>query len=159
MSKPRYNWWGFVLNIIRDYPERCRQLRDLQQQSVVANNSGMPGGGDASRTAEAVALRQLPRQEQMEYEAVHKALRRTAAMKAGKVRQNIIKLTMWQGYNIDGAAMIVNESPSTTRRYRWQFVVLVGHMYGFLTEEEYRTAIKRDAVGEKLEYQSQKNAL
>ena len=71
-------------------------------------------------------------------------------MKAGKVRQNIIKLTMWQGYNIDGAAMIANESPSTTRRYRWQFVMLVGCMYGFLTEEEYRAAIKRDALGENI---------
>lgn len=150
MSKPRYNWWGFVLNIIRDYPERCRQLHDLRQQSIVANNSGMPGGGDASRTAESVAMRQLPQQEQREYEAVHKALKRTAVMKAGKVRQNIIKLTMWQGYNIDGAAMIVNESPSTTRRYRWQFVMLVGCMYGFLTEEEYRAAIKRDALGENI---------
>lgn len=147
MSKPRYNWWGFVLNIIRDYPERCRQLQDLRQQSIVANNSGMPGGGEASRTAEAVALRQLPRQEHKEWEAVHKAWARTAAMKAGKVRQEIVKLTMWQGYTIDGAAMIAHESPATTRRYRWQFVMLVGCMYGFITQEEYADAIKKDAQG------------
>lgn len=150
MSKPRYNWWSFALAIIRDYPERCKQLKELRQQNTVADNSGMPKGGGASRAAENVAMRQLPAQEQREYEAVHKALVRTRAMKAAKSRLDIIKLTMWHGYSIEGAALIVNESPATTRRYRWQFVMLVGHMYGFLTEKEYHAAIKSDAVGTKI---------
>ena len=150
MSKPRYNWWSFVLAIIRDYPRRCKDLRDLRQQNTVASNSGMPKGGGASRTAENVATLQLAPQEQREYEAVHKALHRTARLKAGKVRLEVVRLTMWRDYTIDGAAMIVNESPATTRRYRWQFIMLVGHMYGFLTEDEYASAIKKDAVGTKI---------
>lgn len=157
MSKPRYNWWSFALAIIRDYPLRYKQLKELRQQNMVAETTGMPKGGSAGRSAENVAMRQLPPQEQREFDAVHKALQRTEAMKAGKVRQQIVKLTLWQGYNIDTAAMIVHEAPATTRRYRWQFIMLVGHMYGFLTAEEYAAALKRDAVGGKLEYQSQKN--
>lgn len=148
MGKSRYNWWPFVLNIIRDYPQRAKDLKELHQQKTVADNNGMPGGGGASRTAENIATRQLKPQEQREYEAVHKAMLRTKAMKAGKVRLDIIKLTMWRDYTIPGAAMIVNESPETTRRYRWQFIMLVGCMYGFITEEEFREAVKKDWAGQ-----------
>lgn len=157
MSKPRYNWWPFVLAIIRDYPDRCKRLKDLRQQSTVANNSGMPKGGGSSRAAENVATRQLPRQEHREYEAVHRAWGITATMKNGKIRQEIISLTMWKGYHVDGAALLVHESPSTTRRYRWQFIMLVAHMYGFLDAEEYAAAIKKDVAKKILECQSQKN--
>lgn len=150
MSKPRYNWWSFALAIIRDYPMRCSQLKNLRQAGTAQEKNGTPTGAGPSRATENIALRQLPPQEQREYEAVHKALRRTAAMKAGKVRQEIIKLTMWKGYTIAGAALMVHETDYTVRRYRWQFVMLVGHMYGFLTEEEYIAAVKRDAVGGKI---------
>lgn len=148
MSKPRYNWWPMALNIIHDYPARVKQLQDLQVQSIVADNTGMPKGGNAGRAVESLAMKELPnKQDQREYEAVHKALLRTKGMRAGKVRMDIIKLTMWRGYTIPGAALIVNETPETTRRYRWQFVMLVGCMYGFITEEEFREAVKKDWAG------------
>ena len=150
MGRSRYNWWPFVLNIIRDYPARAKQLQELQVQSIVADNSGMPKSGSSGRAVEGAALKQLPdRQEQLEYEAVHKALTRTRAMKAGKTRLQIVKLTMWNDYTIDGAAMIVHESRDTTKRYRWQFVMLVAFMYGLLTKEEYEKEIKTQAVGRK----------
>lgn len=149
MSRSRYNWWPFMLNIIRDYPARAKQLQELQTQSIVADNSGMPKSGSAGRTVESAAMKQLPRQEQREYEAVHKALIRTKRMKGAKSRLEIVRLTMWMGYTIDGAAMIVNESRDTTRRYRWQFVMLAACMYGLLTEEEYEAEIKTQAAGRK----------
>ena len=149
MGRSRYNWWPFMLNIIRDYPARAKQLQELQSQSIVADNSGMPKSGSAGRAVESLAMKQLPRHEQREYEAVHKALIRTKRMKGAKSRLEIVKLTMWKGYSLDGAAMIVHESRDTTRRYRWQFVMLVALMYGELTEEEYETEIKAQAVGRK----------
>ena len=149
MSRSRHNWWPFMLNIIRDYPARAKQLQELQVQSMVADNSGMPKSGSAGRTVERAAMKQLPRQEQREYEAVHKALIRTKRMKGAKSRLEIVKLTMWKGYTIDGAALIVNESRDTTKRYRWQFVMLVACMYGELTEEEYEAEIKAQAAGRK----------
>lgn len=152
MRKERFNWWPFALNMIRDYPARAQELKDLRQQNVSADLSGMPRGGGASRTTEGIALRQLPPQEQREFEAVHNALRCTEAMANGKWRKSVVKLTFWKGYNIRGAAsMIDGLSEYTVGRYRRQFILLVGKCYGFLTEEEYRAEIKRDCKGKKLE--------
>lgn len=160
MSKPRYNWWPFVLNMIRDYPGRAKDIKEIRQQKVTADTSGMPGGGGASRTTEGVAMRELPeKQAQREYEAVHKALTRTRARVDGKLRADVVKLTLWKGYTIRGAATLLNTSDDTARRYRWQFIMLVGCCYGFLTEEEYRAAVKREMIGQKLESQSQKDVL
>lgn len=152
MRKERFNWWPFALNMIRDYPARVKALKDLRQQNVTADMSGMPKGGGASRTAEDIALRQLPPQEQREYEAVHNALRITETMTNGKWRKDVVKLTLWKGHNIRGAAsMIDGLSEDTVSRYRRQFILLVGHCYGFLTEEGYQAEIKRDYKGKKLE--------
>lgn len=144
MSKPRYNWWSFALAMIRDYPGRRSKLKDLQEQKITADMTGMPRGGGASRTAEGIALRQLPPQEQREYDAVHRAIERTTCMKEAKLRMDVVKLTMWRGYDIPSAAMVTNTSKDTARRYRWQFILLVGRMYGFLTEDEYLLARKKD---------------
>ena len=160
MSKPRFNWWSFALNMIRDYPERAREIKDLRQQKITANLSGMPKGGGASRTTEGISLRELDdKQSQREYEAVHKALARTRARTDGELRLDIVKLTMWKGYTIPGAAMILNTSADTARRYRWQFIMLVGQCYGFLTEEEYLLAVKKDQGHIKVESQSQKTVI
>ena len=145
MSKPRYNWWPFALNMIRDYPAREAQYRELHRQDITAELSGMPGGGNlASRTTEGIALRQLPPQEQREYDAVSNALRRVKRMKDASIRLEVIRLTMWRGYNISWAAMQTHVSESTARRYRWQFILIVGCKYGFLTEEECAAALKKD---------------
>ena len=145
MSKPRYNWWPFMLNVIRDYPARHSAYKELHKQNVTANLSGMPaGGGGASRTTEGIALRQLTPQEQREYDAVHTAIRRTRGLPDAKDRMQVIKLTMWGGYSIPGAAMKAHVAERSARRYRWQFVLLVGHLYGLLTAEEYREAFKKD---------------
>lgn len=160
MSKPRYNWWPFVLNMIRDYPERAKEIRELRQQKVTADLSGMPRGGEASRTTEGISMRELgDKQAQREYEAVHKALARTRARADGKLRLDVVRMTMWKGYTIQGAATILNTSPDTAQRYRWQFIILVGSCYGFLTEGEYLAAIKKEMGQKKLESQSQKDVL
>lgn len=144
MSKPRYNWWSFALAMIRDYPARARELRTIRTQKTTARISSMPGGGNASRGTEGVALRQLPPQEQREYDAVDGAIAMTRAMPEAEQRLKVVKLTLWRGCSVKGAAPIVNVAESTARRYRWQFVLLVGHKYGFLTREEYWAAIKKD---------------
>lgn len=151
MSKPRYNWWPFALNMIRDYPVRVQALKDLRQQNVTADMSGMPRAGGESRITEGVAMRMLPAQEQREYDAVHQALQRTRGMDNGRQREEIVRLSIWRGYSIAGAAMIVpGVSEDTARRYRWQFIMLVGMFYGFLTEEEYRATVKNEMRGRKI---------
>ncbi len=144
MSKPRYNWWSFALAIIRDYPARATALKDLREQKLTADLSGMPGGGGTGRSTENHAICQLPPQEQREYDAVNQAMKRTRAMPEGKLRINTVKLSILKGYGIPAAALTLNIAERTARRYRWQFILLVGHMYGFLDEEAYLAAIKKD---------------
>lgn len=144
MSKPRYNWWSFALAIIRDYPARAAALKELREQKLTADISGMPRGGEAGRTTENLAICQLPPQEQREYDAVNIALKRTRAMPEGKLRINTVKLSILKGYGIPAAALALHIAERTARRYRWQFILLVGHIYGFLDEEAYCAALKKD---------------
>lgn len=160
MSKPRYNWWHFALNMIRDYPERAKEIKDLRQQKITADLSGMPRGGGASRTTEGISMRELEdKQAQREYEAVHNALARTRARADGKLRLEVVKMTLWKGNTIAGAARILGISPDTAEKYRWMFILRVGNCYGFLTDEEYLEEVRRRYGNKKREPQSQKDVL
>ncbi len=120
MAKERFNWWPFVLNMIHDYPDRKLECCDLHQQ------------------------------EQKEFDAVRKAIEHTRMMKDGAIRMKIIDLTLWKRYTtIAGAAMRLGISERTAQRYRWQFVILVGHKYGFLTEEEYNQQVQKELGNKK----------
>lgn len=145
MSRPRYNWWPFALNMVRDYPYRKREFDALHEQKITASATGLPGGGGSSRTVEQIALRQLPKQEQKEYDTVHQAVQRTRQMKDGKYRLQVVELTLWQNrYTIAGAAMRLNIPEDRAKRYRWEFIVLVGYLYGdFLSKQDYEEAIGR----------------
>lgn len=147
MSKPRFNWWGFAMAMIRDYPDRAKALKDLRTQKTTASFSGMPGGGGAGRTTETIAFRTLPAQEMREYDAVDLAIKRTKTMPDAKLRMDVIKLTMWGKNRIDSASFALHISDRTARRYRWQFILLVGHTYGFLDQEAFRAAMARDNPG------------
>ena len=144
MSKPRYNWWAFALAIIRDYPARAAALKELREQKLTADLSGMPRAGSAGRTTENFALCQLPPQEQREYDAVDIAMKRTRSMPEAKLRLNTVRLSILRGYSLPSVAVTLHIAERTARRYRWQFILLVGHTYGFLDEEEYCAAIKKD---------------
>ncbi len=148
MSKPRYNWWPYVLNMIRDYPFRKRDYDALHQQQVTAKTSGLPGGGGASRTLENIVLRQLPAAEQREYDAVHKAITMTKMLHSGDIRLKVVRHTLITGrYNIAGAAMQLGISEKCAKTYRWEFIMTVGYTYGFLTKEEYEQEIERRKKG------------
>ncbi len=144
MSKPRYNWWGYALNIIRDYPIRKRDYDALHQQKITASASGLPGGGGASRTVENVALRQLPAAEQREYDAVQKAIDITGALQTGDIRLRVVQHTLISGwYNIAGSAMRLGITEEQAKLYRWEFIMTVGYAYGFIDREEYTRQLQR----------------
>lgn len=149
MSKPRYNWWPYALNMIRDYPSRKMEFDALHEQKITANTSGIPGGGGSSRTVEQIALRQLPQSEQEEFDAVDKALNRVRMTPDAVDRLKVIQLTLFQNYRIFEAERKLNLSARTIRRYRYQFIALVGWMHGRIEESEYRTLIRNDLGNEK----------
>ena len=92
MSKPRYAWWGYMINIIRRYPERRQALAELRRMKVTVNYEASGHGGGGERTVEQIALRELDPQEMKEYEAVTAAIHDTKQMETGQARLKIIGL-------------------------------------------------------------------
>lgn len=125
MSKPRYRWWSYAKNVIRAYPALAKEYRELHEQSITANASGMPGGSDVSRGTETVALRELPKQKQREYDAVRKAVLVTRQMRTGPERMKLIDMVFWkQSHTLQGAAMAINISYDTAINYHGDFIML-----------------------------------
>lgn len=144
MRKQRYNWWPYVLNMIRDYPIRKRDYDALHQQTITASTSGMPGGGGASRTTEQIAIRQLPAAEQREYDAVARALKLTEQMPDARNRVKIVELTLIRNwYSIGGAAVYLNIQEGKAKQYRWEFIMTVAYTYGLIEKEEYTEVLKK----------------
>lgn len=147
MSKPRYNWWPFALNMIKDYPTRNAEYNELHKQKITASMTGLSSQRSASRTTENIAIRLLPRHDQLEYDAVRKAIALTQMDESGDLQLEVVKLTLWKNsHSIDGAAIKLHISPRTAKRYRWKFILCVGYTYGLLTPEEYEF-LKRKEQG------------
>lgn len=160
MSKPRYNWWPYVLNMIRDYPIRKRDYDALHQQTITASTSGMPGGGGASRTTEQIALRQLPKAEQREYDAVTGAFKLTEQMPDHRDRIKVVELTMIRNwYSIGGAAVHLNIQEGKAKQYRWEFIMTVAYTYGLIEKEEYTEVLKKRKIKRSAASQSQKDGV
>lgn len=83
--------------------------------------------------AEAVALRQLPADDQKVYDAVTRAIEVTKLNKAGGERLKLIKLMYWSPKSIPAkdAAIQLFVSKRTAERWHGDFVRLVGKCYGF----------------------------
>lgn len=136
MSKPRYPWWGYIRNVIRAYPARKREYEQLHEQSVTANMTGMPGGGDVSRGTEDIAIRELPYTRQREYEAVKRAIDATWRLYNGRERLKIIELVYWKkSHTLDGAALAVGYGYDRARQLHGEFVRLVAENYGLMDNE------------------------
>lgn len=136
MSKPRYRWWGFAIRMIRDYPSLDYKMKELHQQNITANISGMPGGGGNSRAVECIAMRQLPdADDQKAYEAVTKAVEITRLRPDGAIRLKMIELMYWKRKNLTAKAVApaLHISDATAKRWHGDFVRTVGICYGFKT--------------------------
>lgn len=135
MSKPRYKWWGYIRNVIRDYPRLMQEYDALHEQSVTPGMSGMPGGGGAVRTVEAIAVRELAGTKQREYEAVRQAIDMTRRLDTARERLAMIDMVFWKNtHTLCGAAHQVNVSYETAKRYQRQFIMAVARSYGLLDE-------------------------
>lgn len=137
MSKPRYDWWPYVKGMIRRYPQMKAEYAELHIQSMVADYSGMPrgGSGGASRTVESLALRELPRTQQREYEAVRQAIAITERYQNGGARLQVIDLVLWKhSHTLEGASLTIPSSVDTAKNWHKQFVKLVAKCYGLMDE-------------------------
>lgn len=133
MSKPRYDWWPYVKGMIRRYPQLREEYADLHSQSMTANYSGMPKGGGRGHTVEEIAICELPKNSQREYEAVRRAIETTERYPNGRQRLEIIRMVLWdRQYTLEGAALRIPCGIATAKRYHGEFVRQVAKNYGFL---------------------------
>ncbi|MFR1051501.1 MAG: hypothetical protein ACLSE7_07200 [Lachnospirales bacterium] len=133
LSKYRYLWYPNVIHAIRYYPALLQAKNDLQGQSVTANYSGMPKSGQASRTTENSAMRELSGREEEELQAVSAAIEDIGRQRDGKTVLQIIEMVDWgKTHTIDGAAMRLHMSEKTIRRKRNRFVLMVAKNFRYL---------------------------
>lgn len=138
MSKPRYNWWGYIRAVIRNYPGHHEDLYDSKLQSVTASYSAMPRGGGAGRGVENLAIRTLPMDEQKEYDAVLGAAREVMRQFTnGAERLKLIDMVFWsQTYTLQGAAQQIPVSYETAKRWQRDFIIRVAKRMDIFHPEE-----------------------
>lgn len=146
MSKTRFRWWSYVKNVIRHYPILEQEYEALHEQSVTASMTGMPRRSGVSRGTEEIAIRELPDQDQREYEAVKRAIETTKGLRTGTDRMKLISMVFWKrSHTLEGAAFNVHCSYRTAVRYHSDFIILVAKNMGFLDRrkrEEEKVGIK-----------------
>jgi hypothetical protein len=125
--------------MIRSYPDLKKEYQQLHEQTVTASISGMPGSGGAARKTEDIAIKELPRSKQIEYDAVRRAIEVTGMLKTGAARLRIVDMVFWrQSHTLDGAALAVNYSYDSAKIFHGDFIMTVAYFRGLITYEEYK---------------------
>ena len=120
-------------NVIRAYPDYCRELESMKEQSITAAYNSAPHGNGVSKPVEALALRELPKAEQKEYDAVVGAISMTKRLKDGEERLRLIEMVFWtKTHTLQGAAMACNVSYGTAKRWHNKFIEATARCYGLL---------------------------
>lgn len=138
MSKPRYRWWGFAKNILRDYPRLRREYENLKGSTITPNYEAIGHGSGTSRPVENVALRTLPdADDQRAYDAARLAMAAIQAEPNGEFKRRFVELVYWRKtHNQIGAALEIGISERTAKRWNHQVLMKVGRFYGFLPEKK-----------------------
>lgn len=136
MSKPRFRWWGYILAILRAYPELCAKLQQLKDQHITVSYEPSGGGkGGTSRPTESAALAELRGTEGKEYNAVRQAIEYTAKLKSGTERNALIDMVFFKkSHSLEGAAIALFISYSTAKRWHKEFILAVADFYGLLDD-------------------------
>lgn len=120
-------------NIIRAYPDYCRELESIREQKITANYSATAHGSGVSKPVETLALRELPHTEQKEYDAVVGAISMTKRLKDGEERLRLIEMVFWRKtHTLQGAAIACHVSYGTAKRWHNKFIEATARCYGLL---------------------------
>ncbi len=125
-------WWPYVKNVIRKYPSLREKLRALKSCQTTARY-GKAGGGSSEpgRSTEAIALRELPENEQHYLDAVERAIRSTRRKPDGALRVKLIRLMYFEkSHTLSGAATVCHVSEATAKRWHGDFVRCVAKHLG-----------------------------
>lgn len=137
MSKPRFGWWAYAKNMVREYPQLQREYNQLHSPRITREFGAVAGGHGVSRSTETIALRKLPPSRQKEYDAVTKAIQTTQLLSSGPIRLKLIDMVYWkQSHTLDGAAYALNYSYIQAKRFHREFIYLVGVNRGLCEPED-----------------------
>ena len=128
MGKGKKLWWSYIRNVIRMYPNYQEKLKDLKSTKITPTYSKGGGIGKSCRKTELVALRTLEPDEQIYFDVVDRAIRRTLRMPDGDLRVKLIRLAYMQrrhNLKIYEAADKCFVSYSTALRWNKDFVYMV----------------------------------
>ena len=135
MRTTRHDWWPYVKGMIRRYPELCLKEAALHDTAITANISGMPGGGKRTDKTADAALRELPKVNRRELEAVRAAIRTTESLPSGRERMELVKLYYWKrSHTLFGAANAIHVSEKTALRWNRELILQVAKNFGLLDE-------------------------
>ncbi len=134
MSKPREPWWGYVKNVLRAYPDYRRELARLRSSVVITPKyNPTVGDGGISTPTEDLAMRELPRKEQLRLEAVERAIAETKRMPNGKWRVCIIERVYFRkSHTLQGAADYCHVSYGAAKEWHGDFIRLVAEHLGLV---------------------------
>lgn len=95
-------------------------------------DSGGGCSGEIGNPTMIAAIRQLPMQEQREYEAVAAAIWTTERYPNGRERMELIRRVYWskQRYSVGGAGELVGYGYTQARQIHQEFVALVADYMG-----------------------------
>lgn len=136
MSKPRFRWWGYMMAVLRAYPELCAKLQQLKEQHITVSYEPSGGGkGGISRPTERAALAELRGTEGKEYNAVRQAIEYTSKLRNGAERNALIDMVFFKkSHSLEGAAMALFVSYSTAKKWHKEFILAVADFYGLLDD-------------------------
>ena len=138
MSRSPYHWWSYAKAIVSIYPQLQREYNALHAVSTTSSLSAVPVKGYFSRSTEDTALRSLPPARQRELDAVNRAIELTKLMQTGDEQIKLIDLVYWKkSHNTLGAAMILNVSEITAKRWHTDFIRRVGFCFGLEDADPY----------------------
>lgn len=136
MSGREYDWWPYVMSMVRRYPELKARQRDLARTSVTTNWGGVrTSGGKNCRSVEDAAARELKGTAGREFRALHRAVSLTELLPGGRDRLRLISLLLWEGKkSLAEAVSEIPCSPANAEKWQDDFLTLVAEFYGLLDE-------------------------
>ncbi len=131
----RYDWWGYAKGMVRRYPELVQRQRELKSTTMTARLDGMPRATDIGRPVENAALRSLPPAQLRELAAVRQALGELRDQPRGEDKLKLIQMVYWRkSHNLAGAALALDISEITAKRWNGELLRRVGRSFGLLDE-------------------------
>lgn len=119
-------WRSETRRVIRRYPELKHREAALHDPTITPLYTPLPASGTPGRTTEAVALRELPPQEQRELAAVSSAVSTTMRYRNGTLRVRLVDLVYWErACSLEGAAIRLHVSIGTAKTWHSAFIELV----------------------------------